>query len=207
MSKIKINAARMTVPSKLVRGRVIIEQSTGNPNVPGNETLLAAFAAMQAELSAAQQAADEARSIARQRTTVLTRTEIQWRDTLNALAAFTESATGGAPAKLQSAGFDIRAEPGPTPLLGTVFSVIVRLNGSPGHAKLKWKGLAEARGYLVEGSADLSSETNWVPAGISLRTTFEANGATPGQPYWYRVAAFNVAGIGPWSAPASRPVM
>jgi hypothetical protein len=207
MNKIKINAARMSVPSKLVRGQVIIEQSTGNPNVPGNQTLLAAFATMQAELSAAQQAAAEARGIARQRTTVLTTTEIKWRDALNALAAFTESATGGAPVKLQSAGFDIRAEPGPTPLLGTVFSLNVRLNGSPGHARLKWKGIAEARGYLVEGSADWSDESNWRPAGISMRTSFEANGATPGQPYWYRVAAFNTAGIGPWSAPASRPVM
>ena len=53
MNKIKINAARMTVSNKLTRGKLIIEQSTGNPNVPGNETLLAAFAAMQAELSEA----------------------------------------------------------------------------------------------------------------------------------------------------------
>jgi hypothetical protein len=83
----------------------------------------------------------------------------------------------------------------------------VRLNGSPGHAKLKWKGIAEARGYMVQGSADLSSETNWGPAGISTRTSFEANGATPGQPYWYRVAAFNAAGMGPWSSPVPRPVM
>jgi hypothetical protein len=207
MNKIKINAASMTVPSKLTRGKVIIEMSTDNPNVPGNETLLTAFAAMQAELGAAQQAAEEARSIARQRTGVLTTAEIQWRDALNALAAFTESATGGDAAKLQGAGFDIRAEPSPTPLPGVVTGVIVRLNSFPGHAKLTWPRLAEARGYMVEGSADVSSDENWVAAGLSLRTTFDANGATPGQPYWYRVAAFNAAGLGPWSAPATRPVM
>ena len=80
-------------------------------------------------------------------------------------AGVTESATGGAPAKLLGAGFDIRAEPGPTPLLGAVMSVNVRLNGFPGHAKLTWKGMAEARGYMVQGSADLSSETNWRQAG------------------------------------------
>ena len=86
-------------------------------------------------------------------------------------------------------------------------SVTVRLNGPPGHAKVTWKGIAEACGYMVEGSADLSSEMNWRHAGISTRTSFMANGATPGQPYWYRIAAFNAAGMSPWSTPAGRPVM
>ena len=101
----------------------------------------------------------------------------------------------------------MRGTPSPLPLPDQVMSLNVLLNGSPGHSKLNWEAASGADGYLVQGSPDPITATSWTQSIVSTRTTFVANGATAGQKYWFRVAAFNAAGQGPWSEPSSRPVM
>ena len=205
MAKIKIDVAGRPLLEKLNKGQLVIAKGTNNPDAPGNAALLAEFIEVQAELKAAAAAAEAARQTSIQRTAEQATVEKKWRARLNALASFTEAVTGGDAVKILGAGFDVRATATPTPVPEAVGAVIVKLNGTPGHSKLTWEPLPEADGYLVQGSPDLSSEENWVAAGLTTKASMAANGASPGQHYWYRVAAFNSAGLGPWSEPGVAP--
>ena len=90
---------------------------------------------------------------------------------------------------------------------GQVMSLNLPLNGAPGHSKLNWHADPGADGYLVQGSPDSITAESWAQPIVLKKTTFLAYGATAGQKYCYRVAAFNFAGQGTWSDPSSRPVM
>ncbi len=175
--------------------------------MPGNTAVLAAFSAAQTALQEAVAAAVSARNASKEATLAQVAAEAAWKNQLVLLAAFTETATGGDPTKIVSAGFDVRGTPTPTPELGLVEGVIVRLNGAPGHSKLSWNALAGADGYVIQGSPDPITATSWTQSVVSTKANFQANGATAGQKYWYRVAGFNALGQGPWSEIAPRPVM
>ncbi len=94
-----------------------------------------------------------------------------------------------------------------SPELPAVTGVTVTLNGTPGHAKINWNGMTGADGFLVQGSPDPITATSWQTPVIAMKTSTQGNGAAPGQKYWYRVAAFNAGGQGPWSSATERPVM
>jgi len=50
-------------------------------------------------------------------------------------------------------------------------------------------------------------DDDWTDLPMSTKSSCEVDGAEPGKVAWFRVAAVNTAGQGPWSAPAQRPVM
>jgi hypothetical protein len=207
MSKIKIDVARLSVAQKLIKSAEYINLGSGNQNVPGNAAMIAALTAAQTALQAAECAAEEARTIAKQRTADRDAALEVWAAAVNNLAAFTQSATGGDAGKILSAGFDVCKPPTPVPTPAGVLGLTVQLNGSPGHSRVSWEAAAGADGYLLQGSPDPITPTSWQTPVISKKTKIDANGASPGEKYWYRVAAFNSGGQGPWSEPACRPVM
>ena len=207
MAKIKIDVTRLSVAQKLVASAEFINLGTGNPNVPGNAALLTALTTAQTALQAAECAAEEARTVAKQRTKDRDAALDGWTTAVNNLAGFTQSATGGDPGKILSAGFDVCKPPTPVPTPEGVLGLTVQLNGSPGHSRVSWNATDGADGYLLQGSPDPMTPSSWRTPVISMKTKIDANGAAPGEPYWYRVAAFNSGGQGPWSQPASRPVM
>lgn len=67
--------------------------------------------------------------------------------------------------------------------------------------------MTSADGYVVECSPDPTMDESWKNMGTVAEVKYVGNGATPGQKCWYRVAAVNRAGRGPWSEPALGPVM
>jgi hypothetical protein len=195
------------VAEKLIKSAEYVNLGSGNSNVPGNAAMIAALTAAQAALEAAECAAEEARTIAKQRTAERDAALEAWTEAVNNLAAFTQSATGGDAGKILSAGFDVRKPPTPIPVPVGVTGLTVQLNGSPGYSKVSWNPSAGADGYLLQGSVDPITATSWETPVISKKTKIDANGASAGEKYWYRVAPFNSAGQGPWSEPACRPVM
>ena len=207
MSQIKIAVSSLPIGDKILRGRNIITKSTNNPDVPGNAVSLAAFSAKQTAFEASVADAIAKREAAKNATIVQDENEAEWRASLTLLAAFTENATGGQAAKFTTAGFEARGNNTPAPVPDQVLSLNVFLNGGPGHSRLTWEGVDRADGYLVQGSVDPITPTSWTQSIVSKKTAFMANGAIAGQKYWYRVAAFNSAGQGEWSAVAERPVM
>ncbi len=207
MSKIVINVSSLTIADKLVKGQDIITKSTTNPNVPGNAAVLAAFTTAQAAFTAANAAYEAVRQQARQLMTQRDTAEEEWVTSINILAAFTESATDGDAAKIESAGFGVKAAPTPPQPVGQVENVKVTFTGMPGHSEVRWKRETNADAYVLERSPDPITATSWDNVGTVTEAKYEGNGTVPGQKYWYRVAGVNKLGQGPWSEPALRPVM
>lgn len=207
MAKIKINVANLRLASKISKGAELVSMGTDNPNVPGNSAAIAALASAQADLQAAEEAAQEARNIAKQRTAERDAALEAWMQAVSNLASFTQSATGGDAGKILSAGFDICNPPVPLPVPGLVTGVTIALTNEPGHSKITWNEVAGAEGFMIQGSPDPITPTSWTTPTVSLKTRIDANGASPGEKYWYRLAAFNSAGQGPWCEPVQRPVM
>jgi hypothetical protein len=203
----RVNRGSLILALKLLKGQDIITKSTANPNAPGNTAPLAAFSTEQTDLEAAVANVIAARQASKEATALQNAALVRWMDKLKLLASFTETATGGDAAKILSTGFDVRASATPPPPLSMVVGLIVRLDGTPGHSKLNWNGMQGGEGFLVQGSPDPITPTSWAPPIIVTKTRYTANGAIAGQKYWYRVAPFNGGEQGPWSEPASRPVM
>ena len=207
MAIIATNTNKLPIPTKLVKGQDIITKSTGNPNAPGNAASLAAFSNTQADLVAANEA--HVAALGNLDTLMAARTAAldNWKTALNGLAGVTQNATGGDETKILSTGFDVRRAPTPPPPAGAPGPLTVKLNGSPGVTKLSWPPVTDAKSYLVEQSPDPITPTSWVQVDTPTKASCELDGADPGKVYWYRVAAVSPSGAGPWSGPASRPVM
>lgn len=207
MSIIVTNTSKLPLPEKLLKGQDIITKSTGNANVPGNTTVLAAFTTAQTALQTTLNAEIAARSAV---TPAMTAREVAldtWTAKLSALASFTESATSGDAGKIESAGFAVRAPRTPPQPLPAPTGVKASTNGTPGHTLLEWPPLAGAKSYNVEISPDPITPTSWSFACSCTTSHADVNGAQAGQLYWYRVAGLNAKGQGPWSLAVPRPVM
>lgn len=209
MARVKMNVSKLSAAQRLIRSAEVQAMSASNPNVPGNGPVLAELATAQTALQAALLACEEARNIAKQRTAECHAAMAAWMTAMTNVASFTQSATGGDAGKILSAGFEVCNPPTPLPVppLVAVSGVTAALNGQPGHSVVSWNPVPGADGYLVQGSPDPFTATSWLWPEIAMTTRCECNGANPGQKYWYRVAAFNASGQGPWSSPTERPVM
>jgi hypothetical protein len=207
MAIITTNTSRLSVVEKCERGTTIITMSTDNPNVPGNAPLLAEFSAVQDELYAAELAVMSARQTLAQMVIARDAVEKRWDGKIAQLAGFTQAATGGKATAISSAGFGVRgvnARPQPLP---APENLQASTNGFPGRTKLTWDVLDGAMVFLVEMTLDPNGQVDWKRMKTSTKTTCEVDGAIPGKPAWFRIAAVNPAGQGPWSVAAMRPVM
>ena len=207
MANVAINISKLPLPDKIGKGQQIITLSTGNPNVPGNTAVLTAFNNLQTDLVAANEAHANAQRNVDELLSARNSALDAWSNGMVTLAAFTQSATLGDETKILSTGFEVR-RPGSAPApLGAPGPLKVTLNGSPGVTKLNWPSMAEAKSYLVEQSPEPMTETSWEQVDTPTKASCELDGADPGKMYWFRVAAVNGAGAGPWSGAASRPLM
>lgn len=207
MAIIACNISTLTINSKIVKGQELITKGTANPDVPGNTALITALTAVQAELVAANAAVEANKLAAKQLTSTRATVLATWLEKVNMLAAFTESATGGDADKILTTGFDIKSAGSPPQPVLQIENVKVTFTGMPGYSKVVWKRDPNADAYVVQRCADPITEASWVTLATVTEAKYEGNGVTPGLKYWYRVAAVNRLGQGPWSEPALRPVM
>jgi len=207
MSVIVMNTSKLPIPDKLVRGQDIITKSTNNPEVPGNATALAAFVTAQADLLAANAAFEACHTACDEVGSAREDKLGAWTTALTGLAGVTENTTQGDKTKILSTGFGVKAPPSPPQPVTQVLNVRVSYTGNPGYSEVRWRRVTAADAYVVECSPDPITGTSWQNMGTVAEVKYLGNGATPGQKCWYRVAAVNRAGQGPWSDPALRPVM
>lgn len=207
MANIAMNTSKLSIPEKLGKGQEIITMSTANPAVPGNTALVTALSTAQAALVAANAAFEQGRQDCKQMMAARDAALVEWNAAVNGLAAFTESATGGDPTEILSTGFAVKAQPSPPQPVAQVLNVRVAFTGDPGYSEVSWKKESNADAYVVECSQEPITDASWRNMGTVVGVKYVGNGAIPGQKCWYRVAAVNRDGRGPWSEPALRPVM
>lgn len=207
MSNIAAKTYRLPIVEKLTKGQAIITMSTDNPHVTGNEAAVARLAAAQAALEQANLAYEmhcsEAKALLTQRNAAVQ----EWNAAITGLASLTESLTDGDPEKILSTGYGVRAPKSAPQSPGAIEEVRVQYDGKPGYSLITWKSDPHASAYRVQFSPDPITDTSWVELGVSIEAKYRGNGATPGERCWYRIAAVNRLGQGPWSMPALRPVM
>jgi hypothetical protein len=134
-------------------------------------------------------------------------TEKNWDRGISQFASLTEALANGDPSAILSTGFGVRGRnarpqhlPAPTQLRAST-------NGVPGRTELRWRGVRGATFYLIEMSLGPGIDGPWKQVLTSTTASCELDGAEPGKPAWFRVAAVNPAGPGPWSQPIPRPVV
>lgn len=207
MPIITTHTSRLPVLEKCVRGQIIIGMSTDNPRVPGNAAAVAAFSALQDELVATNAALEVARSTLNELLAKRDTAEKRWDRGVAQLAVTTEALTNSNPVDILSTGFGVRPTDGRPQPLPAPGGLQAATNGSPGKTKLRWDGSHGAVIYLIEMSLDAGDPVTWKFKTTSTKTSCEVEGAEPGKPAWFRIAAVNAIGQGPWSGPAQRPVM
>ena len=72
--------------------------------------------------------------------------------------------------------------------------------------RLSWRAPAVTGGaavtdYVVQRARQRTGPWTTLRDGVSTRRSYTARNLRPGQVYWFRVAAVNAAGRGPWTAP------
>lgn len=132
MARITVNSNKLPIPEKIEKGQCIIASSSGNPRVPGNEAVLAAFVAAQEELARVNGEEMELRAELAAKMTERDNATAKWMERLNGLAAFTVSATGANAGDIASAGFRVRAARTPTQALPAPAKVLARTNAGQG---------------------------------------------------------------------------
>jgi len=207
MSLIVMNTSKLPIADKLVKGQDIITKSTNNPDVPGNTAALAAFAAAQADLEAANAAYEASRTACIECQSARQDKLNVWNTTLTGLAGVTENITQGNKTKILSTGFGVKSPPSPPNPMAQVLNVRVSYTGNPGYSEVRWQRMTGADAYVVECSPEPITETSWKNMGTVGEVKYVGNGAVPGHKCWYRVAAVRGSDQGPWSEPALRPVM
>lgn len=207
MATIALNTGKLPIADKIVKGQDIITKSTNNPSVPGNTAAVTTFANAQADLQAANADYEANRQASLQLQSARDDALTTWNLSLNGLAGVTENSTQGDATKILSAGFDIRATPAPKPPLNAPTDVLAKTNGSPGVTKLSWNTMDGARLFIVQQCPAPITEAGWTQVATATKASCETSGVEPGKEYWYRVAAVDARGQGPWSAPACRQVM
>jgi len=121
-------------------------------------------------------------------------------------AAGIRSLTGGDPAAMLAAGLGIakdRQAIGRPDAPGNVRVVPTDFEGA---VRLRWKRPVRRCTFAVEGTTDPAARTGWQRQLTCFKQSCEVTGLESGVKYWFRVAATNAHGQGPWSQPVSARV-
>jgi hypothetical protein len=206
MAQIKLNLSRISVRDKVILGRGIINSITGNPHFTTPQPALPAITAAIDDLEQAENAAQAARQDGKTKTTIRNGKEDNLDRLLAQLAGYVTSVSAGDEAIIQSAGMDVRAVPGTSVVPSQPEGLSATAGDHDGTMDLSWDPVVEAASYVIDSSADPPTATSWQHLGVSTKSTFTVPGLTSGARIWFRVAAVNANGQGPWSDPATKIV-
>ncbi len=116
---------------------------------------------------------------------------------------YVDTASGGDPAKIQSAGMQVQAGKQPPAPMPKVEDLSATGGDLTGECDLNHKPVKNKKSYIVQVSPDPITSTSWTQVGLPTKSTFTVTGLNSGDKYWFRVAAVGSLGAGPWSDPAT----
>jgi hypothetical protein len=109
--------------------------------------------------------------------------------------------TMGDPALLLAAGLELEADKRAVGIPGAPEQLSAAATAFEGKVWLGWKRPVRRCAFLVEMTRDLAATKDWKQVTISIRQSCELEGLESGARHWFRVAATNTQGQGPWSNP------
>ena len=202
MSTVKLGLDGLAVPDKIQYGYSVGQALDGNPNYPNLGPLVTRLRASTDKLSASYTDAQTARQIAKSKTSLQDDDAAAFDTLMAEVARAVQTDSGGDKAKIESAGFSVRAEhtpPSPLPAPTDLQAVASEFAGS---ADLSWQLDRDARSFQIE-RADDAAELVFRQIATATKKSASVNSMVSGKKYWFRVAAVGPAGLGPWSDPVA----
>jgi hypothetical protein len=128
------------------------------------------------------------------------------RDHTTAAAFAITALTGGDPAALLRAGMEIKKAKQPVGRPGAPALMRVIGTESEGAASLRWKRPVRRCAFLIQMTTAPTATRGWRQVAVCIRQSCTVTGLKSGLKCWFRVAANNSYGQGPWSQPVSARV-
>lgn len=125
------------------------------------------------------------------------------RDAASAAAGLVSIVTNGNPAAMLAAGLDIVRDKQPVGLPAAPGQMRVLPVDFEGTVRLRWKRPVRRCDFIVEATTDPAAQTGWKRQLTCFKQTCTVKDLAGGKKYWFRVAAANAHGQGPWSQPVS----
>jgi hypothetical protein len=205
MGKIKLNFNRLSQSEKIAKARQIVAAMTDNEAFKNPSPALATVTTAIDEFETANAEAQQARQLAKEKTSNLGSKEDTLVQIMSRIAAYVESVAGDNDQLILSAGMDTREKgTAPTERPAQPQGLAASAGDHDGEIDLSWDKVTGAKSYVVEKSADPPTPTSFTHAGVCTRSAFTVTGLKTGDRYWFRVAAINANGQSGWSDPAMK---
>jgi len=114
--------------------------------------------------------------------------------------------TGGDPVALLAAGLGVKKAKQPVGKPGAPSLMRIVSTESEGAVSLRWQRPVRRCTFLIQMTTAPAATRGWKQAAIGIRQSCTVTGLKSGQKCWFRVAATNAHGLGPWSQPVSARV-
>jgi hypothetical protein len=206
MASIKLNFARLSVGEKITLQRSIVTKMTANPHFPTPNPTLPALQDAGDNLEQAEREVRDTRQEAKAKTTIRNNKEDDLDRLMAKMVAYVTTVSDGDEEIIESAGMDVRDEPGTSTTPAQPAALSATAGDNDGTMDLSWDPVVAATSYVIEASPDPPTATSWGHHGVSTKSTFTVPGLTSGTRLWFRVAAVNPNGQSPWSDPATKIV-
>ena len=158
-----------------------------------------------AEAEAAFAEAQQARQIAKQKTSNQNQKEDNLVRMIAQTVAYVESVAGDNQKMIFSAGMDTRGKRTvATDTPAQPQALAASAGDRDGEVDLSWRTVTGAKSYVIEKSDDPPTSTSWTHAGVCTRSVFTVKGLASGTRYWFRVNAVNANGQSGSSDPAMK---
>ena len=206
MAKVKLNIDRLADEQLVQRATDYKTALTGNTNFT---TPIPTLVAMGTRITTAQaklSAFNTAQQAAKQATTEKNAAMDDLRAGMNDWGSYVQLTSGGDPAKIQSAGMDVKASSAPTVTPEQAANLSLTAGDSAGELDLQWDPTNGANRYEAQMCAamEFASGVTNLPSVTKSKTV--ATGLASGSRMFARVRALNAAGPGAWSDVASKIV-
>lgn len=125
------------------------------------------------------------------------------RDAASSAAIGIWLATNGDPAAMLASGLEIVRDKQPVGKPDAPANLRTLPTEFEGTARLRWKRPVRRCWFVVEATTDPAAQSGWKDLMTSFKQTCTVTGLKGGMKYWFRIAASNAHGQGPWSQPVS----
>jgi len=178
----------------------------GNANVPAPNPTLPALQALISTAETGVNAYEAEKDVLRTRKNTRDEAIKALCDGLRIEADTVQAVTGGAPDKIETTGFRVRARATPVGTPAQVTNLVLAAGPADGTLKAAWKPVRGVRSYELEASPDPIAPTSWIYKGTVTKSKATVNSFVSGAKVWVRVRGIGAAGPGPWSDPAVKTV-